>query len=87
MCTCKLEGAEVSKQLIFMVHASVNVHSILDYDAGVSLTTCGQGTICWDCLPSLIRRIKAPNIVVVVLVVCSSETISAEQNREVVLKI
>jgi hypothetical protein len=60
-----------------MVHASINIHGVLDHTTGMSLTTGGQVAVCWDSFPSLVGRIKAPDIVVKVLVVCSSETIGA----------
>lgn len=73
--TVELEGGEITEELVFVVHASVNVHGIVNNTGSMSLATSWQHPKRRHSLPLVGLWVVAPNVVVKELVVCSSETI------------
>lgn len=73
--TVELEGGEVTEELVLVVHASVDVHGIVNNTGSMSLTTRWQHSKRRYSLPLVSLWVVAPNVIVEKLVVCSSKTI------------
>jgi len=58
-----------------MAHASKDVHCIINDGNGVTLSASGQRSKGGNGRPFVSLRTVAPDVVVEILVVCSSETI------------
>ena len=74
-CTYKVECTQVSQELILKVHASINIHGIIDHAGCVALATCWQSSVSRDGFPSVGLRIIAPDVVVVVAIVCATKAV------------
>jgi len=88
--TIELKGRKVSQKVILVVHASVNVHGVVDNTSSMTLTTRGQDSKCRHGLPFVGLRVVAPNVVVEELFICTSETnehkkCKTQKNEELIL--
>ena len=76
--TCEVECPQVSEELVLMVHASKDVHDVINHGHGMTLATAWEDSKSWDCRPSVGLGVVAPNVVVVVFVIGTSKAVDKE---------